>query len=316
MRDSSLSAFASFVCLFAIAGCDAGSDLDESMNDGGNTATSTSTSTTSTSTTGGGSAGPGGGQVYNTGTGCTTGTLSATGTLYGQWEWLKFSINDQQYIMQVNEWNSTASQQMDYGGSFLFKMIVQQASAPTNGAPVGYPSVFIGANSSKQTENSNLPKQVSSIASLPTNWVWSDAGTLADRNANSYNASYDVWFSTNPSGEPEGSHPSGAFLMVWYHKPFDAQPIGSIRDPAVTITGVPGTWDVWIGTNVGTPVISYTATETISSMDFDLNAFIRDAVSRGGTVQDSHYLTNVFAGFEIWRGGVGLETTSFCAQVL
>jgi hypothetical protein len=27
------------------------------------------------------------------------------------------------------------------------------------------------------------------------------------------------------------------------------------------------------------------------------------------------YLTNIFSGFEIWTGGVGLETTSFCAGV-
>jgi hypothetical protein len=51
-------------------------------------------------------------------------------------------------------------------------------------------------------------------------------------------------------------------------------------------------------------------------MDFDLNDFIKDALARGGSVQNSHYLTNIFVGFEIWRGGVNLETLSFCAQVL
>lgn len=104
--------------------------------------------------------------------------------------------------------------------------------------------------------------------------------------------------------------------MVWYHKPFDAQPIGSIVDNQATVPNVPGQWNVWVGVNNGTPIISYTATQTISSMDFDLMDFIRHAIARGDTVQNSHYLTNVFAGFEIWRGGVNLETTSFCAEVL
>ncbi len=34
-----------------------------------------------------------------------------------------------------------------------------------------------------------------------------------------------------------------------------------------------------------------------------------------GTITNAMYLTNIFSGFEIWTGGVGLETTSFCAGV-
>jgi len=51
-------------------------------------------------------------------------------------------------------------------------------------------------------------------------------------------------------------------------------------------------------------------------MSFDLNLFIRDAVTNHPeTITDGMYLTNIFTGFEIWSGGVGLETTSFCAAV-
>ncbi len=42
--------------------------------------------------------------------------------------------------------------------------------------------------------------------------------------------------------------------------------------------------------------------------------FIKDAVTRG-YVQNSWSLTNVFSGFEIWSGGVGLQTTDFAATV-
>ena len=34
-----------------------------------------------------------------------------------------------------------------------------------------------------------------------------------------------------------------------------------------------------------------------------------------GYIQNSWGLTNVFAGFEIWSGGVGLETTDFAVTV-
>ena len=52
------------------------------------------------------------------------------------------------------------------------------------------------------------------------------------------------------------------------------------------------------------------------SLSYDLNLFIQDAVkNQPNTIQSSWYLTNIFTGFEIWRGGVNLESTSFCAHV-
>jgi hypothetical protein len=56
------------------------------------------------------------------------------------------------------------------------------------------------------------------------------------------------------------------------------------------------------------------ALNKLSSLSFDLNLFIKDAVGRG-YVQNTWGLTNVFSGFEIWSGGVGLETTDFAVMV-
>jgi Glycosyl hydrolase family 12 len=257
-------------------------------------------------------------------TGCTPGTLSDSGALMSRFDSKKVMAGGVEYFMQVNEWNTSAAQTMTYGGAFFFKMTEQGASTATNGGPTGFPSMFIGANSRNSTANSNLPKLVSSLTSVPTTWNWNDNGTLADATANSYNAAYDVWFSTNPMGEPNASGPSGGFLMVWLHKPADAQPIGKILYPAVTIAGVAGTWDVWIGMNGRVPCTSYVRTADTLSLSYDLNDFIKDAVSNrtndgtsAGTavIQNGWYLTNIFSGFEIWRGGVNLETTSFCAVV-
>ena len=104
--------------------------------------------------------------------------------------------------------------------------------------------------------------------------------------------------------------------MVWLHKPPNAQPLGSVTDQAVQIPGVDGSWDIWTGTNGGVPCISYVSRETTLATSFDLNLFIKDAAAnRPDTIEASWYLTNVFIGSEIWRGGVGLETTSFCVYV-
>jgi hypothetical protein len=56
------------------------------------------------------------------------------------------------------------------------------------------------------------------------------------------------------------------------------------------------------------------ASDQLNSLSFDLNLFIKDAVARG-YIQNTWGLTNVFAGFEIWSGGVGLETTDFAVTV-
>jgi hypothetical protein len=268
------------------------------------------------------------GETVNPDTGgCTPGAMpglpGSMNTTTGQ---RLFCIGNKEYLLQVNEWGSTAPQTMDFGGgSYYFKMTQQTGTGNTSGAPTGFPSMFIGANQSGSTLGSGLPKLVSSLASVPTTWDWTDNGATEAADANNiYNATYDVWFSTNPAGEPTKSCPTGGFLMVWLHKPTRAQPIGSIRYPAVTITGIPGTWDVWIGPNncssPPVPCISYvrTGSETnpVYSMSFDLNLFIQDAVNnRPSTLANTMYLTNVFTGFEIWSGGVGLQTTDFCAGV-
>ena len=275
-----------------------------------------STSGTATSTTGSITPPPGG-FVYQTGRGCAPGSMTDSGQLQGQWGKVKTTVAGLEYWLQVNQWGTpTPVQTMSYGGGVFFRMAQQGASSPTTAGPTGFPSIFIGGNSGNITNNSNLPKQVASIAAIPTAWTWDDAGTLQAAQTNAYNVTYDVWFSVGADGEPNASHPSGAFLMVWYHKPFDVTPIGIAISQGVSVANVPGTWNVFLGTNQNTPVISYTATGTIHSMDFDLNDFIQDAIARGGSVQPTHYLTNVFAGFEIWRGGANIATTSFCAQVL
>ena len=74
---------------------------------------------------------------------------------------------------------------------------------------------------------------------------------------------------------------------------------------SVTIAGK--NWNLWVGTSSGVPCYSYVAQQNLNSLSFDLNLFIKDAVSRG-YIQATWGLTNVFAGFEIWNGGVGPET--------
>jgi len=256
--------------------------------------------------------------VTTTGGGSTNScsTVTGQGTITAQFGTAHVTCSGKDYVVQNNAWGSTAGQTITYGMGTKFKVTQQNEQRTGNSTPASYPSIFTGSFSGGTTTNSGLPRAVSAITagSLMTSWTWA-----ANNATGSYNAAYDVWFSTSAGGDPGAGSPSGGFLMVWYHKPPVDQPIGTL----VTTATVGGrTWNVWYGTNIanGKGVVSYVAPQDITSMTFSLGDFITDAVGRNcaGTtkcLQSSWYLTNVFAGFEIWNGGVGLETTDFSVTV-
>ena len=239
------------------------------------------------------------------GSGCSiTGTSGeGIGTITGQFDWKGVTRNQRNYVVQNNVWGGSAAQSLSYTG-VSFQVTQQTGNNPTTGGPVSYPSVFIGSNNGRNTAGSNLPKRVSTLTTVPTGWSWSTNGA-----GGTYNAAYDVWFSTNSTGDP--GNPTGGYLMVWLYKPGNAQPIGTNQDSASISSN---SFNVWIGTQMGHPIISYTRISSTNSMSFDLNDFIKDAVARG-TIRGEWYLSNIFAGFEIWSGGVNLKTDNFCAIV-
>jgi hypothetical protein len=281
-----------FGALFS--GCDAGDSGDEQT--GG-------TSAVIPPSTGGTRPATGGAPATGSG-----GTSATAVTITEQYGYRAVQKDGRNYVVQNNVWGATTMQTLSVDGT-SFEITQQTGSNSTSGAPVSYPSVFIGSNYDRATTGSNLPKQVSALTKVQTTWSHN-----AGAQPGVYNAAYDVWFSTAAAGDTMA--PSGGFLMVWFYDPANAQPIGNVTAPNVTIPGVNGTWDVWVGPNAGKPCISYVTKQPIASMTFDLNLFIQDAVkNRSNTIQAAWYLTNVFAGFEVWSGGVGLKTTDFSAIV-
>lgn len=244
-------------------------------------------------------------------TGCTLdGPGEGTFTVSGD-DTARVTRGGREYIVQNNVWAGDKSAQTLSVNGVSFEVTTQNNNQPTDGAPASFPSTFIGENFGRPaTANDNLPIQVSAIQSVETAWRWSGTAT-------NFNAAYDVWFSTNPAGDP-GS-PSGGYLMVWFHRQ-NVQPLGR-NSGTVPIDGK--SWEVWLcGSDTGcsqdsVTVISYVpVNESISEWSYDLNVFIQHAATNYPTYVNSNwYLSNVFAGFEIWSGGVGLQTEDFCAVV-
>ena len=117
-----------------------------------------------------------------------------------------------------------------------------------------------------------------------------------------------------PTGPPE----TGASIMAM---PAAARSAAMRRTATVSgrqwqvFVGPRGSGGAATGADAGAPVISYiTASGTIPNFSFDLKDFIDEAVA-SGDLNGNFFLTDVFAGFEIWSGGTGLSVTDFTVDV-
>lgn len=219
---------------------------------------------------------------------------------------------NKQYVAQTNWWHLYNQQTVTVNGLSFTVGNPAGATSPDNN-PMGFPSFFIGSYAGNTSQGSNLPKQVSALKNVYT--VLST--NASSKGYSNYNAAYDVWFTQ--SGAPLSAYQydpglGGAFLMVWLFRPGDRQPRGQNTYPSHAVSGL-GTWDVWID-STNPPCISYVSTSPKETLDYDLNAFIQDAVTNRYGITTSMYLSVIFAGFEIWGGGDGLQVKAFCANVL
>jgi hypothetical protein len=239
-----------------------------------------------------------------------------SGTLAGSNKIQRVATNTGSPVINVqnNIFGSGGQYDITYNGP-TFTIANFTGSAATSGAPMGYPSLFIGSagGDGQATGGSNLAKQVSALTDVPTAWRWSGTGT-------EFNVAYDVWFAPGAGDQGPGSR---SFLMVWLHKTAGVYAEGEGEGHSggqATINGK--SFSTYVSQQFeGRPIISYVASTTISEWSFDLNDFITDAKTRTSTAQstpvisDSLYLTNVFAGFEVWSGVSNLKTDKFCIQV-
>ncbi|MFF5725124.1 cellulose binding domain-containing protein [[Kitasatospora] papulosa] len=204
------------------------------------------------------------------------------------------------YVVQNNRWGTSAPQCVTATDSG-FRVTEANGSVPTNGAPKSYPSVFNGCHYTNCSPGTNLPAQVSGIASAPSSISYGYVGDAV------YNASYDIWL--DPTPKKDGV--SRTEIMIWLNKVGPIQPIGS----QVGTASVGGrTWQVWTGSNGSNDVISFVAPSAVASWSFDVMDFVRNTISRG-MAQNNWYLTSVQAGFEPWQNGAGLAVNSFSSAV-
>ena len=207
------------------------------------------------------------------------------------------------YVVQNNAWNNGGNQAITVSNTG-FTITTENGSAPTNGAPLGYPSIYDGWHYGTASPGTNLPIQLSQIHSATSSisYNYPTSGT--------YDASYDIWM--NPTAITTGVNQQE--LMIWFNHTGPIQPVGSVVSSNTVVDGK--SFTVWEGGNGQNNVVSYVANTPISSWDnFDVMGFVDNTETWEPSVTNSWYLTSIQAGFEPWSGSVGAGVDSFSASV-
>ena len=188
------------------------------------------------------------------------------------------------------------------GTSFTVKSL--SGTQGSDYSPAGYPTMFCGLYSKKQSDDCGLPITITAAKSIKTGWRWQ-----ANGNTGQYNAAWDIWLGNGGS--------LSAYLMVWQRDPAGQQPAGSVATAGATVTGLPGTWNIWKGMVNGLPIVNYVQPEgkDLSELEFNVLDVYNDAIKRNYALPGSQILA-VAVGYEVWNGPVtNLVTDDFYVDV-
>jgi hypothetical protein len=229
-------------------------------------------------------------------------------TLCGQAGWPQTPVEGGAYVVQNDEWNSTAAECITTDGHAQFTVASSAISKPASGGPGGYPSIYSGCSAGVCTTGNKMPIRVSRLkpGMITSSWVTTQPPDGA------YDVAYDIWFNRTPatSGAPDGGE-----LMIWLAHRGGSQ-IAPAGAPVAHVAIDGYAFTLWLWTSAGGQHrISYVMDHPVRSVrDFDISAVAADAARRG-YLSATSYLLNVQAGFEIWQGGRGLGTESFALSV-
>jgi hypothetical protein len=250
----------------------------------------------------GGSGGGGGGMAPSQ---LGKGIYQGTGTSSDQYAESDVYRDGVGYKFIANGWGDKwQSHNITWNGT-SFGVLSLQGSQGDDYSPAGYPTMFCGFYSMKQSIGScGLPGAVTSLQSVRTGWRWK-----ANGNSGQYNAAWDIWLGNG--------NQLSAYLMVWLREPPGQQPAGAAALSGATIQGLPGSWTIWTGNVKGIPIVNYVKPEgqDLSELEFDVMDVYRDAKMRNFNLPGSNIIA-VAVGFEVWNGPItNLQTEDFYVTV-
>ncbi|CAL9536741.1 Endoglucanase S [Streptomyces sp. enrichment culture] len=166
-----------------------------------------------------------------------------------------------------------------------------------------FTSAVLGWHWGWQSDATELPVRLSDNRSVRTSWRYAvspDPGTM--------NVAYDLWLHDRVAEDWE-DQPTDE-VMIWTYRSGGAGPLGR-KTGTVNIGGA--TWDLYQG-DIGWKVHSFVRTSNTTSVDLDLNDFLR-ALQQRGSVSPAKYLSSVQAGTEVFTGAGRLDTSAYSVDV-
>src|SRR5467141_4076776 len=98
---------------------------------------------------------------------------AVTARLCGQAGWPQTPVEGGAYMVQNDEWNSTAAECITTDGHAQFTVASSAISRPASGDPGGYPSIYSGCSAGVCTTGNKLPIRVSRLkpGMITSSWV-------------------------------------------------------------------------------------------------------------------------------------------------
>jgi hypothetical protein len=226
-----------------------------------------------------------------------------TSTICKSYQHILVGQDGMKYVVRNDNYGHDRECLRNRAGSANFA-VVSSGARPARGEPVAYPDIFLGCSWGVCSPHSGLPLPVNRIRSLVTTWhtTVGSSGT--------WDAGYDIWFDRKPR---KSGQSAGAELMIW----LSARGFGANTWPVVTIDHVRWHLAHWRAHGHGKAwnYIQFSRVRpTRDVTGLQVRPFIAAALRRH-FLRSRWWLTSVEAGFEIWRGGVGLRTTKFMVHV-
>lgn len=242
---------------------------------------------------------PNGFMVPNTAPVPLSGTLTA----------LQF-VQDDRYNVQANEFDSAAAFTVAYtlGWPYGYRVTSSAINNAHPGSPGAYPSIYVGNQFGTLTQSNPLPIQVSALT--PGEVTTIAVGTLGAAAGDIWDFSFDNWFNQSPVSVNNATN--GLEHMVWMAQSDPSvQPAGSLYQANVNINGQ--IFDVWFHgpwANASQGTVTFLCQSQVTNLSYDMYYMTQYMIAQGW-LPTNWYLINVQAGFELWKGGAGLQLDYF-----
>lgn len=214
--------------------------------------------------------------------------------------------NGRTYFVRNDNFKDTDECVRNYGRHANFTVV--SSAADTSGPETqAYPMIGYGCAYGRCTAGSVLPRRVSRLYYPELTWF------TRQHAGGRWNAGFDIWFNRNRSysGQADGTE-----LMLWLGTRDFPVPAGS---PVYRLGGADWYEIHWRTASHVNPKIRWTLVifrrvhPTRHVWRLRLKPFVNHLLYQR-LLHRSWYLESIDGGFEIWRGGAGLATTSFAVR--